>query len=87
MVRPVTVHDVEPCVVQVLKSGDDVTVYPVMFEPPLNAGAVHDTVAWPDPATAETAVGGFGFVEGVAEDEASEESPVPFTLVAVTLTV
>jgi len=59
----------------------------MMAEPPLNPGADHETVACPDPATAPTAVGALGFVEGVADDEASEERPVPFTLVAVTLTV
>ena len=36
---------------------------------------------------AATAVGAFGFVDGVADDEASDERPVPFTLVPVTLTV
>ncbi len=43
-VRPVTVHDVV-LVVQVLPPTDEVTVYPVMARPPLDPGAVHDTVA------------------------------------------
>ena len=37
-----------------------VTVYPVIAELPLEAGAVHETVAAPLPATAETPVGALG---------------------------
>jgi hypothetical protein len=45
LVRPVTVQDVL-LVVQVRPPGLDVTVYPVMAAPPLEAGAVHETVPW-----------------------------------------
>jgi len=40
----VTAHEVVD-VVHVYPPGDEVTVYPVIVEPPLLAGAVHDTVA------------------------------------------
>ena len=45
LVRPGTVTDVAPVVVAVKPPGDAVTVYPVMGEPPLLAGVVHDTTA------------------------------------------
>ena len=46
-VRPlVMVHEV-PAAVQVPPAGLDVTVYPVMADPPV-APAVHDTVTWGD---------------------------------------
>ena len=44
LVRPVTAQEVV-AVVHVYPPGDEVTVYPVIAEPPLLAGAVHDTVA------------------------------------------
>ena len=40
-------QDVVPVVVQVLLPGDEVTVYPVMVRPPLEAGGFHDTTDWP----------------------------------------
>jgi len=45
LVRPVTVAVVAPVVLTVAPSGDAVTVYLVITEPPLLAGAVHDTTA------------------------------------------
>jgi apolipoprotein N-acyltransferase len=51
--------------VAVAPPGLAVTVYVVMVEPPSLAGAVHDTVAWPSPATAETDVGAPGTPDGV----------------------
>ena len=44
----------------VMPPGLDVTVYCVMALPPLDAGAVHVTVALAPPATAATLVGGPG---------------------------
>ena len=37
--------------------GDEVTVYPVIGDPPLTAGGVHVAVALASPAVAEAAVG------------------------------
>jgi hypothetical protein len=62
LVRPLTVQDVAPVVVQVLLPGDEVTVYPVMALPPSLAGAVHDTEAEAFPGVADTPVGAPGAV-------------------------
>ena len=45
LVKPSTVHDVVAVVVQVWPPGADVTVYPVIGDPPFEAGAVKLTVA------------------------------------------
>jgi hypothetical protein len=58
-----------------------------MADPPLLAGAVQLTVAWPLPAVALTAVGAPGVVRGVTAAEGDEAGPVPARLLAVTLTV
>jgi len=49
-------------VVAVTLPGVDVTVYPVIADPPLLPGAVQVTVAWPLPAVALTDVGAPGAV-------------------------
>jgi hypothetical protein len=49
--------------VHVAPPGDDVTVYPVIGDPP-SGGAYHDTTADPVPAFASTPVGGEGAVGG-----------------------
>ena len=46
--------------VAVILSGEDVTVYPVMAPPPLEAGAVKATLAWALPAVATGLVGAPG---------------------------
>ncbi len=78
LVRPETTHSVAPVVVHVCPPGDAVTVYPVTALPPSFAGAVHDTVTWPWPATPDTPVGGSGTV-------ASEPMPNPAKLAAYTV--
>ena len=45
LLRPVTVAAVAPDVVAVAPPGDALTVYPVTADPPLLAGAAHDTLA------------------------------------------
>jgi hypothetical protein len=77
----------EPLLVAVKPPVLDVTVYDVIAEPPLLAGAVNVIVADPFPDTAETPVGDPGTVIGVTELEAVEEALVPFALVAVTVKV
>ena len=66
-----------PTVVQILLPGLDVAVYPVMGEPPLFAGAVHETT---EEALAKelamTLVGGFGVVPPMVKlwaDPSAEE--------------
>ena len=68
--------------------GDEVTVYPVMVAPPLDAGAVQETteeaLAY---EVAPTEVGAPGVVAGVAGAEAADAGLVPAELVAVTVNV
>ena len=66
---------------------DDVTVYPVIAEPPFEAGAVQVTVADALPATAETAVGEPATETGVIEAEAEEDKEGPRAFVAITVNV
>jgi hypothetical protein len=53
----------------------------------LFTGAVNETVAPPSRGAADTAVGGFGTVDGITALEANEASEVPIPFVAVTLNV
>ena len=78
LVSPETTHSVAPVVVHVCPPGDAVTVYPVTALPPSLAGAVHDTVTWPLPATPDTPDGGSG-------TEGSEPMPNPAKLAAYTV--
>ena len=64
-----------------------VTVYPVIAQPPLDEGAVQDTVDCPLPAVAVTLVGAPGTVAGHTELDALDADPVPALLVAVTVNV
>ena len=83
---PVTVIGLdEP--VPVFPPGFEVTVYPVIAEPPSLTGAVNVTVAWAFPAVADTPVGAPGTVPGVTEFEAALAGPVPLAFVAVTVKV
>jgi len=60
----------------------------VIAEPPVLAGAVHDTTDWVLTApVALTAVGAPGTVEGTTAAEADEAAPVPDAFVAVTVNV
>jgi hypothetical protein len=80
---------VAPLVVAVIEPGVEVTVYPVIAEPPLNVGATHDTTACrPTLLTVAVAVvGAPGTVYGVTEAEAAEAPLVPTAFVAVTVNV
>ena len=55
-------------------------------EPPLELGAVHESVTDPSPLTPLTEVGAPGVVNGVAEID-SEYSPIPHSVSAATLKV
>jgi hypothetical protein len=85
LVSPVTVIGL--AVPVTVWPAEDVTVYPVIVLPPLDAGALKDTVAWALPAAADTLVGAPGTVAGVTLLEAVEAGPVPTELVAVTVKV
>ena len=88
MVRPVTEQVSAVVVVQVFAPGDEVTVYPVIAEPPVLAGAVQETVdvvfRFDEP---RTDVGAPGTVEGTAAADAAEATEVPLGFVAVTVKV
>lgn len=76
-----------PVVVHCKPPGAEVTVYPVMAEPPSSAGAVQLIDAEAFSAVAITLVGAPGTVVGITEFEALESGPVPTTLVAATVKV
>lgn len=80
--RPVTeMGDVVP--VAVIPPGLDVTVYPVIAEPPLEVGAVNSTVAVVDPVfVAVPIVGASGATEGVTSTEV-DAAEVPIALTAL----
>ena len=62
------------------------TLYPVMGEPPLSAGAVQvRLICEEDTAVAERPDGGDGAMERVVADLVSEGKPVPAELIAETL--
>jgi len=85
-VRPVTVRGlVVP--VTVFPSGDEVTVYPVIADPPFDAGAVKLNIASIFPAVAVTFVGTPGTADGVTAVEAVEGKLLPFTFIATTVKV
>ena len=65
-----------------------VTVYPVMADPPLDAGAVQEMVDWVFWfEVAATPVGAPGVVAGTAGADGAEAMPVPTVLEAVTVKV
>jgi hypothetical protein len=59
----------------------------VIGEPPLDAGAVHDTTARVLPGMADTPVGGPGTGRGVTAALGAEGGPSPATFVAKTVNV
>jgi hypothetical protein len=64
-----------------------VRTYPVSGEPPLVAGAVHDTFAWPPPGVAAAFVGAPGTTGTVLATDAADGAPVPTPFVALTVQV
>jgi len=70
---------------QVNAPGADVAVYEVIADPP-DAGAVQETAAEPDPATATTTVGALGTVAGVPKT-VLDVAPLPEVLIARNTTV
>jgi len=86
LLSPVTViGDAGP--VAVIPPGDEVTVYDVIGEPPVDAGAVKVTVACALPPVAVPITGGPAVAAAVTEFEGTEAAPVPTALVAVTVKV
>ena len=87
LVNPVHVY-VVPLPVHVAPAGEDVTVYPVIADPPLLVGAVNVTVAAPEAElVAATDVGAPGTVAGTTLDEAVDAEEVNSPLFAVTAKV
>jgi hypothetical protein len=68
-------------------AGFEVTVYPVIADPPLLAGAENVTEACAFPFVAVPIVGALGTAEGVIEFEAALAGPSPLALVATTVKV
>jgi hypothetical protein len=87
LVSPVTVIG-EDVPVAVKPPGEEVTVYPVIAEPPLSLGAVKLTVALPLLPLALIPVGTPGAIgNGVTADDGVELVPGPTALVATTVKV
>jgi hypothetical protein len=82
--NPVTVNGLAFPVITA-PSGSDITVYPVIALPPLNAGALKVTLAESTPAVTFVIVGASGTAEGVTLAEGMDAGPVPIPFVAVTL--
>jgi hypothetical protein len=59
----------------------------VTLDPPLLAGAVNEIVASESPTAADTAIGAFGTVDGIAEFDEVDSREVPIPFVATTLNV
>jgi len=86
LASPVTViGDAGP--VAVTPPGDEVTVYEVIGEPPIDTGAVKVTMACALPPVAVPITGGPAVAAAVTEFEGTEAEPVPAALVAVTVKV
>src|SRR5260370_23170151 len=66
-----------PVAVAVIPPGDEVTVYPLIWDPPLEAGAVQVTVAWALPAGCPPPGGGPRGPEGVAPPLSGADWVVP----------
>ena len=75
-------------VVQMKEPGELVAVYEVILAPPLLTGAVHDTVAEPFEATADTPVGAPVTVDaGVSDGDGLDAALLPALFWAVTVNV
>jgi len=84
--KPVTTRgELDPEAVK--PPGEDVTVYPVMVLPPVEAGAVKVTLACALPAEATGLVGAPGTVLGVTAPDGAEATEFPAELVATTVKV
>jgi hypothetical protein len=59
----------------------------MMGEPPVEAGALQEMVAWVDPGVAMTEIGALGTAAGIIGGEVVAPGPVPSALVAVTVKV
>jgi len=81
----IVIGEVDP--VAVIPPGEDVTVYDVIADPPLLAGAVNGIVACPLPAVTVPIVGAPGIVYGVTLLLAELLMPLPIEFVAYTVNV
>jgi hypothetical protein len=86
LVSPMTVMG-EVVPVPVSPPGVEVTVYPVIADPPVDPGAVNVTEACAFPEVAVPTVGAPGTVAAVTEFEVEEDALVPSAFVAVTVKV
>jgi len=67
--------------------GEEVTVYPVIADPPFEAGALNATETCAFPKVPTAAVGAPGTVAGVTDADAEDAEPFPIAFVAVTVNV
>ena len=82
-----TLAELDMMVVQVVPPSVERSIlYPVMAEPPLSEGAVHDRLICEEEiAVAASPVGGDGAATGVVAEAVIDGAPVPIELIAETL--
>ena len=87
--RPVIVRlsAIVPAWASMPPAGLEMTVYPVMADPPLSIGAWKLSVALPLPVTANPMIGARGTVFGTTDAEGDEAKLVPKAFRAVTVKV
>lgn len=85
--NPATVAEVTEPTSCTPPPGDITIRYPVITDPPSEAGAVHETVAEPFSADAVTETGTPGTVRGVTGADAALAPPVPAAFLAATVNV
>ena len=67
--------------------GDEVTLYPVIADPPSDVGALHVSMTSVFPAVVATEVGAPGTVRGVTALEGEDTNELPAAFVAITVKV
>jgi len=67
--------------------GEEVTLYPVIADPPSDVGAFHVIMTWVLPAVVVTAVGAPGTVRGVTALDGEDADEFPAAFIAVTVKV
>jgi hypothetical protein len=88
LMRPITVQNVPRVAVHENPPGFEVTVYAVIDEPPLDAGAVHETTDCPFAAdVAVTAVATPGTPRGISPSDTRDATDEPDTFEAATVNV
>ena len=68
-------------------AGDEVTLYPVIADPPSDVGALHVRITWVSPGVVITFVGAPGTVRGVMAEDGEDAGDSPAIFIAATVKV